>query len=440
MLSYFYVVLYEKSAKNAEREIGRKRVYMKCRNCGNELSPGAKFCGSCGTKVEPEFEQENQKIGNIQNVQTQEQTELPNISLENMQDQMDDFPDFSNQYIQEMGQGTESGFSFGQNMVSSNQQPYAGNSSNQQLNQQPYADHAPYQQPYPNNSGYQQPQAGGMPYNASSYPQNGYSTPNVPNQPYGMAPEPNQQPKKKSSRMAVVIGSVAAVLCLAGGGLVLGKTFLTKDDSEKKESTQETAKKDEEEQPKKTTKVDGSDTEEAKEEEKNTKKQETQNEEKAAVPDASKETAQKKQNESGSVYKILVEDCSWSDAFDKCITMGGHLVNIDSKEEFQTICKQIKKQNLTDVHFYVGGAADGNQYYWVDSEEYYIGDSLNPEGSSWLAPYWMENEPSFESDGEKENVMCLLNFKKKWVFNDVPDNISSYYPGKTGYICEIERE
>ncbi len=27
---------------------------MKCKNCGNEVTPGSKFCGKCGTKIENE--------------------------------------------------------------------------------------------------------------------------------------------------------------------------------------------------------------------------------------------------------------------------------------------------------------------------------------------------------------------------------------------------
>ena len=27
---------------------------MKCKNCGNEVTQGSKFCGKCGTKIENE--------------------------------------------------------------------------------------------------------------------------------------------------------------------------------------------------------------------------------------------------------------------------------------------------------------------------------------------------------------------------------------------------
>ena len=50
----------------------------------------------------------------------------------------------------------------------------------------------------------------------------------------------------------------------------------------------------------------------------------------------------------------------------------------------------------------------------------------------------MENEPSFTSEGDMELYMNLVYYQENWVLNDVPADITVYYPGKTGYICEFD--
>ena len=78
------------------------------------------------------------------------------------------------------------------------------------------------------------------------------------------------------------------------------------------------------------------------------------------------------------------------------------------------------------------------EYYWVDAWDSFVGEPLNPEGQSWAAGYWMENEPSFTSEGDMELYMNLVHYQENWVLNDVPADITVYYPGKTGYICEFD--
>ena len=87
---------------------------------------------------------------------------------------------------------------------------------------------------------------------------------------------------------------------------------------------------------------------------------------------------------------------------------------------------------MQDVHFYLGGRRSraGRDYYWINSQNEFEGDSLNPGKDSWAAGLWMKNEPSYSSDGDTEQYMSLVYYQNAWVMNDVPEDISIYYPGK----------
>ena len=143
---------------------------------------------------------------------------------------------------------------------------------------------------------------------------------------------------------------------------------------------------------------------------------------------------------SNSRYQLIQADVTWEEAFSDCISRGGTLVKINSEEEFKKITDLIEEQNMQNVHFYLGGRrdADSQSYYWADADNQLEDELLNPQGQSWAAVHWMENEPSFTSEGDTELYLNLIYYKENWVLNDVPSDITQYYPGKTGYICEFE--
>ena len=139
-------------------------------------------------------------------------------------------------------------------------------------------------------------------------------------------------------------------------------------------------------------------------------------------------------------YQLIVDDVSWEEAFADCQERGGYLVQINSEEEYQSIIKLIEDADMQEIHFYLGGrrSQDRQDYYWVDEQNWFEGDALNPGENAWSADHWMENEPSFQSEDEEEMYMNLIYYKEQWVLNDVPGDITVYYPGKTGYICEFD--
>lgn len=139
-------------------------------------------------------------------------------------------------------------------------------------------------------------------------------------------------------------------------------------------------------------------------------------------------------------YELIQDDVTWQEAFEDCKARGGYLIQINSEEEYQSVISQISQAAMQNIHFYLGGRRDelGSDYYWVDTDDEFVGDMLNPAGESWSADHWMENEPSFISDDEEEMYMNLVFYQNEWVLNDVPMDITVFYPGKTGYICEFD--
>lgn len=149
------------------------------------------------------------------------------------------------------------------------------------------------------------------------------------------------------------------------------------------------------------------------------------------------------------LYQFYLEDCTWSEACESAIRKGGHLVTIDTEEEYQRIVRQAESEGYKgNEHFFIGGMRQNNSYsyYWLDENKKLYGEPVN-SSSNEIYSNWLNGEPSFTS-GEKadmydETVLMLLRFDKtgEWVLNDIPDDIlkvAPYYSGKLGYICEFE--
>ncbi|MBS6194598.1 MAG: zinc ribbon domain-containing protein [Clostridiales bacterium] len=146
-------------------------------------------------------------------------------------------------------------------------------------------------------------------------------------------------------------------------------------------------------------------------------------------------------------YEIVMEDCTWEEAYEQCLKMGGYLARINSKEEFNYIKKQIEKE--TDdmrKQFYVGMRRDLNSegYYLVDENNQLIGDRMDSGYTKWASTLWFEGEPSYRDAtlDLEETCVGIFRFKEtnQWVFNDIPADLVERVPsyeGKIGYICEF---
>lgn len=143
-------------------------------------------------------------------------------------------------------------------------------------------------------------------------------------------------------------------------------------------------------------------------------------------------------------YEYVVNDCSWSEAYQKCLESGGYLARINSQEEYDYILSQINQKQMENIHFRIGGRRDENSqdYYWVDDMNNLYGEKINSE-DYWCSGQWMTGQPSFSDKDTQENCLDIFYYQKedRWVWNDVPDDILKTVPeyaGKLGYICEYE--
>lgn len=141
-------------------------------------------------------------------------------------------------------------------------------------------------------------------------------------------------------------------------------------------------------------------------------------------------------------YEIVIADVHWTEAYQLAMTVpNGHLVHINSEEEFQVITDQICEEGYQDIIFWLGGMRQGDseEYYWIGNDGNVYGDVLNSSS------HWLENEPSiYDQDlGTAEKYMDMFYRKSedRWVWNDVPNELielAPFYSGKVGYIVEIE--
>lgn len=150
------------------------------------------------------------------------------------------------------------------------------------------------------------------------------------------------------------------------------------------------------------------------------------------------------QESGGHTYRLVISDCTWSEAFQEALNAGGYLARFETREEYQTVLQQINDSGASGYMFRVGGRRDPDSasYYWADRGNALSGDVLNSP-SYWGYSEWMQGEPSFQDGDITECFMDIYYFSKegRWVWNDVPDDIVSVVPnysGRLAYIIEFD--
>ena len=129
-----------------------------------------------------------------------------------------------------------------------------------------------------------------------------------------------------------------------------------------------------------------------------------------------------------STYQLFIEDVSWTEARDRCVEKGGHLVVISDDEELQKVIDLAKSYGVNML--WVGcHRVDGTLVWEMDDQV-----SVYP---------WGAGEPSYMDsyDGVYEDYVMLWN-NNGWVYNDSRnDPVADYpgvYSGKIAYVCEFE--
>ncbi|MCR4892255.1 MAG: C-type lectin domain-containing protein, partial [Lachnospiraceae bacterium] len=141
-------------------------------------------------------------------------------------------------------------------------------------------------------------------------------------------------------------------------------------------------------------------------------------------------------------YEVIQADLTWEEAAEDCRRRGGYLVRINSYSEENEIEELLKRNNQEKLVIWLGGRlnpADGH-YHWFDGEKYGF-KALEQDPDTQYN--WLKGEPSFKGKDNKgntvdENYMCMFRVDDMWQWNDVPLDLSPYYPGRIAYICEYE--
>ena len=140
-------------------------------------------------------------------------------------------------------------------------------------------------------------------------------------------------------------------------------------------------------------------------------------------------------------YEFFYDDVTWYEAYEDCLSRGGHLLTIESEEEYEILMSQLMEQEFQGTCFWVGGMrlSGSADYYWIDETGTLGTVSLNT--AEEYQNYWLDGEPSYSSGGFEERFLMLLYKKdlEQWVLNDAPEDliaVSDYYVGRIGYICE----
>ena len=129
-----------------------------------------------------------------------------------------------------------------------------------------------------------------------------------------------------------------------------------------------------------------------------------------------------------SSYQLFIEDVSWTEARDRCVEKGGHLVVISDEAELQKVIDLAKSYGVNML--WIGcHRVDGTLVWETDDQV-----SVYP---------WDAGEPSYMDsyDGVYEDYVMLWN-NNGWVYNDSRnDPVADYpgaYSGKIAYVCEFE--
>lgn len=111
-------------------------------------------------------------------------------------------------------------------------------------------------------------------------------------------------------------------------------------------------------------------------------------------------------------YVICVEDCTWSEAFERCKEMGGYLVRINTKKEFSYIRDLIVEGGYEKKQFYIGMRRDpdGDAYYLVDENNEFIGERMDNGYTEWCEKKWLPGEPTYRESTLGIDETCVSMF------------------------------
>lgn len=144
----------------------------------------------------------------------------------------------------------------------------------------------------------------------------------------------------------------------------------------------------------------------------------------------------KKYKKTATRFVLHKGDVKWTEANSACMQDGGYLVTLTSKSKEKKIIDMAKKEGVKYVWIggYTSQRENGDVFaHWV------TGEKVKYEN-------WLPGEPSRnDKDGEPEFYLMLWRLNDEWSWNDQRDDLFTTptlrktFSGKTGYVCEINR-
>ncbi len=126
-------------------------------------------------------------------------------------------------------------------------------------------------------------------------------------------------------------------------------------------------------------------------------------------------------------YEVVAGDVTWTNAKSLAEAAGGHLATISDAEEFREITAMAAEQGLHVL--WLGAEAeqlsdwDSDDFTWITGEPFNFTN-------------WLDGEPNCDLD--EEFYLGAYDVQGTWYFNDCPNDVSTYYAGKIGYVIEYE--
>ncbi len=122
----------------------------------------------------------------------------------------------------------------------------------------------------------------------------------------------------------------------------------------------------------------------------------------------------------GHRYEVVVSDMTWWGCKEAAEAAGGHLVSINSQEEFNKCASLAAANGLIFVRIN-GYQDDSGNWGWCN-------------GDAWSFTAWYPGEPSADVG---EDYLCMFSVSGTWYFNNTTDDVSEY-SGRKGYIIEYD--
>ena len=142
-------------------------------------------------------------------------------------------------------------------------------------------------------------------------------------------------------------------------------------------------------------------------------------------------------------YRYYLSDCSWEEACNRAISMGGYLVNINSADEYMEIQSELLELGYTDVSFWIGAKRAGLDssfaYNWIGEGGLVSLHPIDYETQLDGVRPWAIGEPTYRNAaGEEERYARMLYRPEeaRWVWEDTDGQAVTSV--RTGYIVELD--